>query len=123
MSTWEERMSQRAGGMNAQDRARHGGYTLGSADHARRRREEYEQRKRDQGFVLIGGTEVAWEGGTRRIGGKWFKPEPEEGPDYCRECCTWDSEEGIYKVICFETYMGMRCRFGHDHHDGEAWMA
>jgi hypothetical protein len=118
LSTWEERMSQRAGGMNAGERSR-----TAWGDQVRRWDEEHAQAKLANGFVLAGGTGVAWNGGTRIIGGKWFKPEPAEGPDYCRECCTWDTEEGIYKVTCFETYMGMRCKLGHDHHDGEVWMA
>lgn len=122
MSTWEERMSQRAGGMNAQDRARHSLYTLGDPDHMERMRLEYEQAKRDAGFTLIGGTEIAWKGGTRIVGGKWFKPEPEEGPeDYCRECCDWNPEEGIWVVTCGVHSGG--CVYGHEHHETEVWLA
>lgn len=101
-------MSQRAGGMNAQERQRQ---RLTEWDRTRRRwAEEGDQAKLAQGFTLVDG--------------KWFKPEPDEGPDYCRECCSWDRQEGIWKVTCFAGgYEGLTCELGHDHHDGEVWMA
>jgi hypothetical protein len=117
-------MSQRAGGMNAQERAQHKVGYLNTNEVERRWHKEHEQAKLDAGFVLIGGTEVRWGNGTRIIGGKWFKAEPEEGPDYCRECCTWDTQEGIYMMTCFlGGYEGLQCQFGHDHHEGEVWLA
>ncbi len=117
MTSWEERMAQRAGGMNAQERSHH---RMHYEDPTPGWREAFEQSKLDDGFTLVGGTEVMVGGKPRIVGGKWFKPEPPEGPNYCRECSGWDSEEGIWKVTCgFLSESGC----SHDHHDGEVWLA
>ncbi len=52
-------------------------------------------------------------------------PEPPEGPGDCRECYTWDPDEGIYKTTCMSAAgpEAMVCRYGHAHHDGEIWLA
>lgn len=105
MSTWEERMAARHGGMNAKDRR----IVIGGLTDEEQR--EFDQRKRENGFTLVDG--------------RWFKPEPPEGPDYCRDCCDWDPHEGIYTVTCGLFTLGLNpgCRFGHAHHDDELWMA